>query len=712
MIKSNSKFNNSKSIGLKVGILITIILFVVLGIKSAIKNKSDFDTRISQGENIKKEQGKKGASELEKKFLIAYEVAKTINAVIGNEITNTPVDKRDRNRIVDFLKLAVKNDVCIKGAGVYFEANAFDNKDSLNTNLNKSGRFTVYAFEDSGNIKLTYDDETNKSWYMDSYTTQKNTISEPYITVASNTLDTTYTIPIIDNNKKSIGVVLVDLFIGDIQEELEGQTGNSEDDYIVIVSKGGNVVVNTADREKVLKNVFDMHPKYKEFMDKIQLGEESSLVIDSVTTGKKSKINFVPINIAGIDDVKWAYETVTSFDKFLGNAKREALIHTLVDVVISLLIGIIIIAILVIKISQPMMLIEKAINKFADYNLNLQEEVESAGKYIKRNDEVGSVFRALKKLIENLTETVSGISKQARLTAATSEELMATAQNAATSAMEVSGAVTNIAEGATSQAGDTQNAAESVTKSNENLEKMLDILKSLITMVETISIKKEEGTKSIDELVEITNESISAAGEVNHIVVATSEAAGEIAKASEMIQSISDQTNLLSLNAAIEAARAGEAGKGFAVVADEIRKLAEQSAGFTKDIRKIIEELKTKAETAVVTMEKVGRIVQAQTEKLDETSGKFEEIAEAVDDNKDIVRKIDESSKEIENGNKNITKIVENLSAIAQENAATTEEAAAAVDTQVQAMADISRASENLAAIAAELRNESSKFSL
>ena len=708
MIKSNSKFNNSKSIGLKVGILITIILLVVLGIKSAIKNKSDFDTRISQGENIKKEQAKKGASEMEKKFLLAYEVAKTINAVIENEINNTPIDKRDRNRIVDFLKLAVKNDVRIKGAGVYFEANAFDNKDSLNTNLNKSGRFTVYAFEDSGNIKLTYDDETNKSWYMD----QKNTISEPYITVASNTLDTTYTIPIIDNNKKSIGVVLVDLFIGDIQEELEGRSDNGEDDYIVIVSKGGNVVVNTADREKVLKNVFDMHPKYKEFMDKTQLGEESSLVINSVTTGKKSEINFVPINIAGIDDVKWAYETVTSFDKFLGNAKREALIHTLVDVVISLLIGIIIIAILVIKISQPMMLIEKAINKFADYNLNLQEEVESAGKYIKRNDEVGSVFRALKKLIENLTETVSGISKQARLTAATSEELMATAQNAATSAMEVSGAVTNIAEGATSQAGDTQNAAESVTKSNENLEKMLDILKSLITMVETISIKKEEGTKSIDELVEITNESISAAGEVNHIVVATSEAAGEIAKASEMIQSISDQTNLLSLNAAIEAARAGEAGKGFAVVADEIRKLAEQSAGFTKDIRKIIEELKTKAETAVVTMEKVGRIVQAQTEKLDETSEKFEEIAETVDGNKDIVRKIDESSKEIENGNKNITKIVENLSAIAQENAATTEEAAAAVDTQVQAMADISRASENLAAIAAELQNESSKFIL
>lgn len=190
----------------------------------------------------------------------------------------------------------------------------------------------------------------------------------------------------------------------------------------------------------------------------------------------------------------------------------------------------------------------------------------------------------------------------------------------------------------------------------------------------------------------------------------TNKSAEQISTASDMIQSISDQTNLLALNAAIEAARAGEAGKGFAVVAEEIRKLAEQSAGFTGDIKQTISGLQEQTEKAVNTMSEAKEIVGEQEIKLQETGEKFEEISSALEKSREIVKEIARQSEDVVNNNKNITKVVENLSAIAEENAATTEEASASVDTQVQSIQDISSASENLAEIATNLQAEVSKF--
>ncbi len=192
--------------------------------------------------------------------------------------------------------------------------------------------------------------------------------------------------------------------------------------------------------------------------------------------------------------------------------------------------------------------------------------------------------------------------------------------------------------------------------------------------------------------------------------MSNNESAVKIEKASVMIQSIADQTNLLALNAAIESARAGEAGRGFAVVAEEIRKLAEQSNMFTKEIKEIITELKLRSQSAVDTTLQVKEIVKEQGDSVAKTDEKFKAIAVAIEKTKTITENLIRSSEALTANKDQIHEIMENLSAIAEENAAGTEEASASIEEQTASVEEIANSSENLAKVSMELMGLVEKF--
>ncbi|BCV34832.1 MULTISPECIES: methyl-accepting chemotaxis protein [Shewanella] len=173
------------------------------------------------------------------------------------------------------------------------------------------------------------------------------------------------------------------------------------------------------------------------------------------------------------------------------------------------------------------------------------------------------------------------------------------------------------------------------------------------------------------------SQDVAQVGEVIESLATHTKSIGSIL---DVIRAISEQTNLLALNAAIEAARAGEAGRGFAVVADEVRNLASRTAASTDEVQVMIDKLQAEAARAVSAMElsrnRSHEGVQAVDEASQALSGISGQIAQISDMNIQVAAATEEQSTVVEDINRNVSEINE----ITQRTAQTAEAAAAASD--------------------------------
>ena len=702
--KRTGKNNVSHSIGFRVGVIIAILLCLILGVKTASDVIYNYSTTTAKDEKNKLEETRRLAKELEVRFAAAYQSGSDLQAVIQSIMDNETPYGRSRETVIGNIKQVYKSNNYLYGIGAYFEPDAFDGKDSFKD----PGRFTAYVYGDKNNMSLDLVNDTNKEWYNRTLSEGKIIFLDPYFDSTTHQLATTYTYPITSAGK-TVGVIIIDVALDDIQSSLEKLEGNNAEDYKILVTDKGVLVADSSNKEMIMKNVSEGVADMSQYLSAAQSSQEGIFKVNDNSTGKKTNVVLVPVDTIG-SSTKWAFASVTAVSYAHKEVNKNMIINIVISIFTTLLIGIIVFVLLIKKVTTPLALVEKMIVKMSDYDLELSGEIKDSERFVSEKGEIGNIIRSLNKMIDNLVAIVQSINTNAQNTAATAEELTATAQSTSDTAGEVGNAVNSIAEGATAQAQDAQSAVVSAEESGKLLGEMLTTLNELSESMDFIKAKKDEGDDSLKHLVEASELNNKAASEVHEIIVKTNESAERISAAREMIQSISDQTNLLALNAAIEAARAGEQGKGFAVVAEEIRKLAEQSAGFTEDIRKDIDILKTDVEKAVNTMNGVAGLMEKQNEKMTETGDKFTQISEAIEKSQTIVRILDKSSKEIEEKNETIVKAIENLSSVAEDNAATTEEAAAAVATQVQSMEEISGASENLANVAVELQEEVAKF--
>lgn len=697
-------------IGLKLSLTIAIIVLVILVGKTAYDGITNYQYAIETKTQSTLEQSRVMAEELEKQFVEVYASARNMRDVLENTIGSIPLERRSRGLIIKNLQAFVDSNPSLHGLAVIFEPNAYDGADYKHTGediYGRDGRFASYASKRDGKVEIEHlENPDGESYYKDVMEQKKTVVSDPLN--YDGTVVVSLSIPVFDGDEV-IGAVVADINTDSIQELIVKNAKPDKGNDILLLSNTGYVAA-TSDLSVINKNLLELAPHYRKYVDNANQRMET---IDDVisSNNEKSKIIFVPVDLPEVDEA-WAFENINTLAFFAKEANEKFMISIAVNISIILVLMAAVYFSIAKFVTKPIAITARAMDKIAEYDLRLDEERKLGAAYENNKDEIGLMMRSIVKMTENLIETIASISDNAQNAAATAEELTATAQNAYDTASDVASAVSHIAESATSQAQDTQMAADSVGKTNVLLEEVIGVLGELSEASDDMNSRRQEGNEALKELIKATEKLMSATEEVSTIVVKTNQSAGEIASASDMIQAIADQTNLLALNAAIEAARAGDAGRGFAVVAEEIRKLAEQSNGFTEQIRNIISELKAKSEQAVSTINITKDIVGDQDKKTEETGDKFHKISVALERSRQIVDTLDKSSKDISHSNQRLVSVINNLSSIAETNAATTQQAAASVDTQTRSIRDISAASENLATIATELQEEVAKFRL